>query len=241
MGKIKNWKIESRICDVCGEEFMANISMGQRRCSSYCNQKAWVMNNPERARQLGRIKSRRRYFSVWGYYSSVKNRAKKQGIIFDLTSQEFKEWYERQSSKCSYCQSSLERRGAINLKSESIDRIDSQSGYVKGNLALSCRRCNSIKGCWFTGEEMLEIASRYLTNRPYYLDSAAEERVSLRERTCPICNKTFTLTSTEVNTKIYCSPECARNGDILRYRRYYQKLRDTPIKMRNRPQGRPTG
>lgn len=55
---------------------------------------------------------------------------------------------------------------ALSLRSAfSIDRKDNNKGYIMGNITLACKRCNIIKGKWFTEQEMLEIADRYLKNR----------------------------------------------------------------------------
>jgi len=165
-----SYRYEQRKCPVCGREFMADMTHGQQYDKQYCAQVAWRYRDIEHYRELQREKRKRLYYSTWGYYSSVKNRAKKQGIYFNLTSAEFREWYEAQPMICHYCKSPLTRRGAIELTSESVDRVDSSLGYIKGNLVLACRRCNSIKGNWFSREEMLEIASRYLGGRPYHRD-----------------------------------------------------------------------
>ena len=33
--------------------------------------------------------------------------------------------------------------------------------YTLDNITFACRRCNNIKGSWFTEKQMLEIANRY--------------------------------------------------------------------------------
>ena len=162
-----NYRYERRECPICGKEFMANITRGQKYDRPYCGQVACIHKDIEHYHKLQREKTKRRYFTTWGYYISVKNRARKQGIIFSLTSKEFCEWYEEQPMVCHYCRNPLTKRGAIQLTSESVDRVDSSLGYIKGNLVLACRRCNSIKGNWFLEWEMLEIADKYLKDKPY--------------------------------------------------------------------------
>ena len=40
-----------------------------------------------------------------------------------------------------------------------IDRKDNNKGYEKGNLALCCCRCNTIKSDFFTEEEMFKVGA----------------------------------------------------------------------------------
>ena len=48
-----------------------------------------------------------------------------------------------------------------NLNHLTIDRMDNSSGYSMDNIVIACRRCNTVKGGWFTYSEMIEIADRY--------------------------------------------------------------------------------
>ena len=40
---------------------------------------------------------------------------------------------------------------------ETNDRMDNSLGYSISNIALSCQRCNNIKGNFFTYDEMVKI------------------------------------------------------------------------------------
>ena len=96
-------------------------------------------------------------------YGRLKNRAT------TLTSQEFKEWYEREVAEgvCFYCEHPIEPGGRHCLSSFTIDRMDNTKGYEIGNMVACCLRCNIIKGSWFSFEEMLELGQKYLKGKPY--------------------------------------------------------------------------
>ena len=51
--------------------------------------------------------------------------------------------------------------GISELSALTFDRKDNNEGYTIDNLALSCRRCNLMKGDWLTYEQTLEIANKY--------------------------------------------------------------------------------
>jgi len=92
-------------------------------------------------------------------YLIYKKTAKRRGIIFDLTIEEFK---DITSKNCSYCGvepsaiSSYRRNEKTSeytsYKFNGIDRIDSNKGYEKGNIAACCKHCNYIKNNSTVGE-----------------------------------------------------------------------------------------
>lgn len=98
-----------------------------------------------------------------GKYWQLSFSAKKRGIKFTILPDEFISWYDSQEKKCVYCDKAENEIGRVSdvldFKSMklSIDRVDNEKGYETGNLALACQRCNTIKGNFFTKEEMIEI------------------------------------------------------------------------------------
>lgn len=91
-----------------------------------------------------------------GFYFSLKGRAVSRNQIFTVTYTEFEEWFNSQSSYCSYCDKFFE-----SIRELTIDRMENDKGYVLGNLALSCDRCNRIKSNIFSSKEMKEIGTKY--------------------------------------------------------------------------------
>jgi len=94
-------------------------------------------------------------------FNSIKTNCPRRGVGFNLNREEFYKWYEGQKKNCAYCGRTLSRfkKGDDGL---TIDRLDNSIGYELANIVLCCWRCNIIKGYWFTSQEMLEIANKYL-------------------------------------------------------------------------------
>jgi 5-methylcytosine-specific restriction endonuclease McrA len=97
-----------------------------------------------------------------GIYSTLKHYAPRRKIYFNLSRNDFINWYNRQSPKCSYCLRDFKttvKSDYLNQKARrlTIDRKNNEKGYSINNLALACRRCNNIKGDYFTYQEMLKI------------------------------------------------------------------------------------
>ena len=84
-----------------------------------------------------------------------------------ISRKDFIEWYDSQEKICAYCDIPEEHLelmrtdfdGRINRLE--IDCVDNDLGYVSGNLALSCHRCNFVKLNFFSFDEMREIAQKY--------------------------------------------------------------------------------
>ena len=87
---------------------------------------------------------------------------------FEINRRWFREFYDTQPKKCCYCDIPEEYMkhvtGEFGVHGEqlSMDCIDNNKGYVVGNIALSCHRCNNTKSVLFTFDEMREIGQRYI-------------------------------------------------------------------------------
>lgn len=97
-------------------------------------------------------------------YTRLKFNAKKRGIVFTLTREEYLCWSESVPRKCHYCgvteqmlRSTGRKKGLL-----TIDRKDNECGYSKENICLACHRCNNLKSNFFTESQWLDIASRYI-------------------------------------------------------------------------------
>jgi len=68
-----------------------------------------------------------------------------------------------QQTNCYYCGERLTigTGHKHRLTDRTIDRKDNRRGYIKNNVAVACRRCNLMKGSWFTAEQTMEIARHY--------------------------------------------------------------------------------
>jgi hypothetical protein len=47
-----------------------------------------------------------------------------------------------------------------------IDRKDNSQSYVLGNIALACHRCNTVKSCYLTYDQMMTVASMFFRPKP---------------------------------------------------------------------------
>lgn len=108
---------------------------------------------------------RRNYkcFNPRGIYSSLKSGAKKRNLKVRFTIDEFEYWWNTQKQECFYCKRSIEQikteNDSVNNRAKrlTVDRIDNDVDYELCNIRLACYRCNSIKGDYFSEEEMLKI------------------------------------------------------------------------------------
>ena len=93
-----------------------------------------------------------------GIFTGLKSRFTERDT---LTFEEFRDWYDSQEKKCTYCtQSLLEIQlvpDILNKERLSIDRKDNAKGYTLENITLACLRCNAIKSNFFTFDQMLEV------------------------------------------------------------------------------------
>ena len=74
------------------------------------------------------------YRTVDGRFVHYKSEAKKRGIDFNLSKNQFKPFWQK---PCSYCGSTIDTIG--------IDRIDSSKAYRSDNCTPCCAACNSMK------------------------------------------------------------------------------------------------
>jgi 5-methylcytosine-specific restriction endonuclease McrA len=98
-----------------------------------------------------------------GIFQKIKSKAKIRDRKFSIGKENFIKWYDNQEKKCYYCNRTLleikhdtreKKQGKGRL---SIDRKNNNKGYELDNIVLACYRCNTIKGDYFTEQEMLEI------------------------------------------------------------------------------------
>lgn len=101
-----------------------------------------------RERSKARVKRERKitFSRVWFMrrYSKLKENAKRRGILFRLTFDEFID-LRSGGNECVYCGT----RDTV----LSVDRKDNDLGYFKLNCALACLRCNKLKSNLFTYTE----------------------------------------------------------------------------------------
>ena len=99
-----------------------------------------------RKEKLKRIKLTEKEKKVRSRHYSIKARALKKSLSFDLSE---KDVHDLIYAPCDYC-------GSWILHSE-IDKKDPLKGYTKANCVPACHRCNTLKSNFITYEEMHKI------------------------------------------------------------------------------------
>ena len=69
-----------------------------------------------------------------GVYRHYKYGAKRRGIRFELSFEQFSGFWGK---PCYYCGAPIERIG--------LDRVENRKGYVRGNVVACCKFCNMAK------------------------------------------------------------------------------------------------
>lgn len=99
-----------------------------------------------------------------GLLYNATSRARKKGQSVDITVEDVKEMLSRR--RCAYCACRVVTNNtgpagarAARDDSATLDRIDSEIGYVKGNVVIACWVCNVMKGS-LSYTEFLERAKR---------------------------------------------------------------------------------
>lgn len=83
--------------------------------------------------------------------SDAKTRNKGNGILFDINAYQVSEIWKMQEGRCCYCKKIMTLIANDNHKSQcltnlSVERYDSNRGYVFDNVLLCCTSCNRSKG-----------------------------------------------------------------------------------------------
>ena len=126
-------------CKHCKNEFEPR-SQQQKVCNLQCSKKAYRNRYPDRDK-----KQRDYYNRTEGkFLSTIKCRAKKRGIPFDLTLEDIVF-----PDVCPVLGIPLSRNydggSGYHVNSPSLDRIDPRLGYLKGNVRIISFRANLLK------------------------------------------------------------------------------------------------
>ena len=146
-------------CKVCNGEINKQwLSQHREQYREY--QSRWYKENRDRLR----IKTADYAKTPTERYRQIKSRAHKRNIGLVISKEEFIEWFNSQKDICHYCSSPLTEYKNGSLTGLTIDRRDNNKPYELGNLALSCMRCNVMKGSWLTEEQMIDATKRYFSH-----------------------------------------------------------------------------
>jgi hypothetical protein len=168
-----------KICSKCSEKKPASL---------FYNDKRYKDGKYPSCKSCQKIATDNSIIRRWGskqkYYSEYRNRirggnprvifAKKKhnaishNVPFELTVDEFEDWYSKQEKKCAYCDIPQELISSHqdlmpnrNIHRLTIDRVVND-GYRVDNICLACARCNLIKSNILSFDEAREIGQRYV-------------------------------------------------------------------------------
>jgi hypothetical protein len=147
-----------KICSCCkieksSTDFHVNKS---KKDGLYCYCKACTCikikekrkENPEKTKE----QAKKENHSISGKYREYKFGAKRRDIVFDLTKEDFKTFWQK---PCHYCDSPIETIG--------IDRKDNNIGYTLDNSLSCCKMCNVGKHT-STYKEFIEHCKKVARN-----------------------------------------------------------------------------
>ena len=115
----------------------------------------------EAGRAKAKIKRKIKFSKTWFScrYFRLKKNAKKRGIKFDLSLNDFIEI--RKITTCLYCSRTADelitKKNNIRKEVMTTERIDNSLGYSQSNCVSACYDCNRIRGDRFSYNEMLKI------------------------------------------------------------------------------------
>lgn len=159
-----------KICKRCKEEKETNKFHNTKYntptswCKKCFSNYAMARQNPEKWKEY----LKESWTKPRMIFSHKKANAKKEEILFNITKDQFISWYMAQKLQCHYCglrpedfKTTLDKylTKKVNL---GLDRVDNSKGYEIENIVLCCNRCNSIKGEFFTHDEMKVIGHKFI-------------------------------------------------------------------------------
>lgn len=124
--------------------------------------------NPE-CKECNRERNRIFRQTPIGMYTAFKGRAKFYNTKpFQLTKEEFLQWFSDQPKKCVYCDIHLDDLPKLsdpfnNVSHRlTVDCKNNPLGYLLDNIVLACRRCNSVKSDILTFDEMRYVGQNFI-------------------------------------------------------------------------------
>lgn len=149
--KTKEWKDGKLLCHCCGRYLDetnfspnggANPVRNNRR--SQCNE---CTNQKQREHLINLDDTSKLKKCLYLRCLTAKNRAEKHGWQFNLTADYLLDLWNKQKGICALSGINMTYaiKGGRIPTNLSLDRIDGNKGYIKGNVQLVCMACNQIK------------------------------------------------------------------------------------------------
>jgi hypothetical protein len=140
--------------------------------------------------------------------SSMKYRAKQKGMSCNITKNDVVHLYHKQNGKCALSGVILtfyaySKRVNTNI---SLDRIDSNKGYEKGNLQLTCMAVNQMKNNLSVQELILLCKKILLYNNDLNFNNKLDTNF--------FSNEIIEIENTVLKEKNYCKGELVKISKI---------------------------
>jgi hypothetical protein len=158
-------EIGAKVCSVCNTEkpitaFRVRSDTAKQRpfclsCEAQIQKDRYLLN---RSHRLLKQEQRRLEKPVDIMLNQAKARAKKKNLEFNLSAEDIV-----LPERCKYLDiplTNIQGHGVV-WENYSIDRIDNNKGYIKGNVEIISRKANSMKNM-ATKEELVTFARNIL-------------------------------------------------------------------------------
>ena len=164
-----------KICSICKiEQSLSNFSSDSH---TYCRPCAaqWMKNKrKERSKEkwkqdreiIAAAKGRSYISYLTTNLPAIRSRAKIKNIEFDITAKDLTDLAEQQQLKCALTREVLTfitGKGRV-MTNASVDRIDSNKGYIKNNIQLVSLQANTLKNI-LSMDELFLLCERILRTK----------------------------------------------------------------------------
>ncbi len=136
-------RIECKHCNQFkNKRFFNKSRTGKFGLKSYCSScsknyyQEWLNKNYDKKQQYSRNYFHSLEKTPETLFKTLKHNAKSKGREFTISLELFEEMMNK---PCHYC-------GTMDINTAGLDRVDSDKGYILGNIVRACRICNVAKG-----------------------------------------------------------------------------------------------
>lgn len=152
-------RVNKHLRAIADAEYRTRPGVSERRKLNFTK---WANENPERIKE--RAAKRRLQKRAQCLVATVRTRAKKRGLEFDLDEHVAQLQTRIDSGKCELTGWPFDLSPGRKFNSPSIDRIDPKGGYTYENVRLVLNMVNVALGDW--GEEPLRDVMRSWLRTP---------------------------------------------------------------------------
>lgn len=157
---LPNSEDSQKTCIKCGTpKFLRDFAKSKRCLDGHRNVCRECHNSRRRGSKLVAAWQHKYGTTPAGRYRKARWLAHERGFEFELT---FEQYSALISQPCYYCH---DRFGEFVKRGVGLDRLNSNIGYILGNVVSSCGRCNRLKSDWMSPEEAQAVVDIILKMR----------------------------------------------------------------------------